>query len=241
MKVWEDFGSQIYKAEWQSSQEQTAFQLGNTVESDTSPSALQPSMHNPPQMDMAEPYKHPLQLGTDLALGTGKLWPVPKWSAWHKAQIVGWAELGSTLILLPATEDNCPFSLQQRTASKCINWKDTPVSWGWPHPTLACSGAHISWRFPSFCSVAAQQCLRGLLRPMGLQRAETSQCTMTPWCICTSTSPRNREFHLGKEAQKMTAQVQIIFFSPCVQNAYQFLCVVFLLPVMETHPASARK
>lgn len=148
--------------------------------------------YNPPQMGMAEPYKNPLQLGTNLALGTGKLWPVPKWSAWHKAQIVGRAELGSTLILLTlcgtlnrscllysllqfSTEDSCPFSLQQRAVPKWINWKDTPVSWGWPHPTPASSGAHISWRFPSFCSAAAQKCYHsGLLRPMGLQRAEPS-------------------------------------------------------------------
>lgn len=77
--------------------------------------------------------------------------------------------------------------------------------------------------------------------PMGLQRAEPSQCTRLSWCFCTFTSPRNWEFHLGKDAHKMTAQIQIIFIFPCVQNAYQFLCVVFLLPVTETHPGSARK
>lgn len=102
------------------------FSVGSTVESDTSPSARQPSMHNTPQMDMAEPYKNLLQLGTNLALGTGKLWPVPEWPAWHKAQIVGWAELGSTLILLqppsvglwigPASSTLC-FGFPLRTAA----------------------------------------------------------------------------------------------------------------------------
>ena len=54
------------------------FLVRNTVESDTSPDALQPSVHKSPQMDTAEPSRHPFQLGADLALGTEKLWPFPK-------------------------------------------------------------------------------------------------------------------------------------------------------------------
>lgn len=54
------------------------FLVGSTVESGTSPDALQPSMHKSSQMDMAEPSSHPFQLGTDLALGTEKLWPFPQ-------------------------------------------------------------------------------------------------------------------------------------------------------------------
>lgn len=111
-----------------------------------------------------------------------------------------------------------------------------------PHPSQLW-GTHLMKISPSFCPAAAQQCYHrclSLQRPMGLQRAESSQYVRPPWCFCTSTSLRNWEFHLGKDAHKMVAQVQITLIFPCVQNAYQF-CVVFLLHVMETHPASARK
>lgn len=112
-----------------------------------------------------------------------------------------------------------------------------------PHPSQLW-GTHLMKISPSFCPAAAQQCYHrclSLQRPMGLQRAESSQYVRPPWCFCTSTSLRNWEFHLGKDAHKMIAQVQTTFIFPCVQNAYQFFCVVFLLHVMETHPASARK
>lgn len=237
------------------------------MESGTSPSALQPRMHNPPQVDTAEPSKDPLQLGTDLALGTGKLCPFPKWTAWQKGQIVGWAELGSSLIPLrapsvgpwmgPASCALC-FTFPLRTAALSHFSRELYLN-ALTERTPQCHGdgltppqpavGHTSHEgFPPFAlqqhsnaiTDASDVCW-GPRGSRGVGRAEPSQSTGPPWCFCTSTSPRNWELHLGKDAYKMTAQVQIIFIFPCVQNAYQFLCVVFLLPVMETHPASASK
>lgn len=75
MKVGGEFSqvSQRYEAERQSPREQMLFLVRSTTESGTSPDALQPSMHKSPQMDTAELSRQPVQLGTDLALGTQTL------------------------------------------------------------------------------------------------------------------------------------------------------------------------
>lgn len=128
-------------------------------------------------------------------------------------------------VLQFSIEDNSSFSPQWRAVPK--RWEDTLVAQWWPHPTPASSGARILWSFPSFslqqhgnATTDASQICWGPPGSRGVRREEPDQCARPPW--------------------KWQLKSKLYLFSLCA-NYISVLCVIFLLPATETHPASASK